>query len=1369
MPPKRDGASSYLASTPSGRKPRGAYASWARSHRERVAADLEGRKFNALSRKQDPHALTFRVEQELERRWTALPRATREKWERKAAMKLARWRDDQARAGASAGKAAAPEPTFTPLAAKAMPPPRAATSLTTDKVKATGGVSSRSKSPSRIVGFSSRINGANSTRDRRQGANTVAGTAEEREEGTLKATLRQRSQKVHQPDAEQLSYEDALRTPLSSVDGGRGLAVRPSEIHDGGLGLFAQTDIQKGRVIIEMTELRILGADEFEVERMRRNLPADFMVHIGKDRVATDEANNRLFEEHGCDPASPTWSWKTALWYRFNHGSATDANVRPLFGRADPHKPLDVTSFQFVAKRFIKNGEELRFDYGNPDPAWASNQAMDSVTYCADAAAAPFAAPPIRAPGSRFDVVFKKPGPIGLALYSAEDVDDTESEAQETFDIFIEQVAPGSEAEAGGVFEECQLVGFAGRPVTSLYKFRADFQKAARPATLTFLAPRCAQTSECQQRQEAMEVDEASEQTSATVTAASGAADTAGKTGATEATGATGDMHASQTAAVPSVTPASEQVQATAPAAVQPIALPRVVVAAQPVTAPTEIPPTAPPQTQPDTAPTHALPTPLRVVQPIIALPADTPAPSSIHGNAASSAAPAADAPTLAPTLPPGPAADAPVPAPTLQPPALVPKRSSSLPAASEVSAPPALPSGPSASPSSVDYEPPLKKFRGHSTVVRGRPVPKQAVKWEDSIKLSDGKVVNPAKSGWLKSTHVRSSNDLQAGKKFFNWYHSDGTMYRSFKRTLERLEQDFSGDVDESGENDNWIQCSSCDKWIIVTPNINVASLPGTFVCSDAVWASERMRQCSKKVGDSQEGPDNDDEEVEFIACKPRHGLKAQPGVGAVAGAGGSPLKAPGSTVGDSGGQLSEMSNAPSLQSPAPAPAPASASVPVSLPAATSVAGGAVTTSEMQGDAAKQTATSRSALCVMPDLTELGSTDPIKRSAAWVILGISAGIRAEKAREYVRNNDFMGLNREIQALALLERESKAQTHALEVEQPQGAEGSTNVDETIGARAGSPSSPSTPKVTSATVPLPSTLAPLPSAVAPLVSPMVALVAEQEPALASGLPVLAVADRDRAAPNSIGETRAGPTETLLPEGTRGNGDAVDVHETEYELLGSSPVMEELAMLTDPAAVLPVSSPALAPAVVNLAPTPTVATSAGATAPSLSTVAVYEAAAPAAATNVTSTTRPPPPPSSPPPPAPPSPSPSPPDADGHRGIDRVHERKRCSNCECLGHTKKYCPEPIQPPASAPTPAATEAFVSWLGARKQSWRSDRGGKRRRLDTTDLNAASQASLQQIISSALATAVITERASNGPYKSMEDLRLRAKTRSCWP
>ena len=76
--------------------------------------------------------LDFRIEERLEERWEALPSAKRKKLERRAVRKLEKWRSDMARLGARH----LAQPTTTPLAVKAMPPPTGERILTTDKAKA---------------------------------------------------------------------------------------------------------------------------------------------------------------------------------------------------------------------------------------------------------------------------------------------------------------------------------------------------------------------------------------------------------------------------------------------------------------------------------------------------------------------------------------------------------------------------------------------------------------------------------------------------------------------------------------------------------------------------------------------------------------------------------------------------------------------------------------------------------------------------------------------------------------------------------------------------------------------------------------------------------------------------------------------------------------------------------------------------------------------------------------------------------------------------------------------------------------------------------------------------------------------------------
>ena len=47
--------------------------------------------------------------------------------------------------------------------------------------------------------------------------------------------------------------------------------------------------------------------------------------------------------------------------------------------------------------------------------------------------------------------------------------------------------------------------------------------------------------------------------------------------------------------------------------------------------------------------------------------------------------------------------------------------------------------------------------------------------------------------------------------------------------------------------------------------------------------------------------------------------------------------------------------------------------------------------------------------------------------------------------------------------------------------------------------------------------------------------------------------------------------------------------------------------------------------------------------------------------------------------------------------------------------------------------------------------------------LDTTDLNATSTESLEQVVTVALAAAIVKERGENGPYTSMANVKVRCK------
>jgi hypothetical protein len=116
--------------------------------------------------------------------------------------------------------------------------------------------------------------------------------------------------------------------------------------------VFTAADIMDGNLVVAMVGPQRCTKEE-GVQYLQRFqcLPTDAVIHQergGKqwawlDRSWTDMPSTR------------------PLWHYLNHGRPGNARAR-----------VRLNSFEWVATRPIKAGEEVTFDYGDPDPAWCS-------------------------------------------------------------------------------------------------------------------------------------------------------------------------------------------------------------------------------------------------------------------------------------------------------------------------------------------------------------------------------------------------------------------------------------------------------------------------------------------------------------------------------------------------------------------------------------------------------------------------------------------------------------------------------------------------------------------------------------------------------------------------------------------------------------------------------------------------------------------------------------------------------------------------------------------------------------------------------------------------------------------------------------
>lgn len=135
------------------------------------------------------------------------------------------------------------------------------------------------------------------------------------------------------------------------------LRTGASTLPHAGRGLFAAQDFAIGEVVAEMVKPRPV-AGERELARQLEaagGLPHDLAVHDGFGGVVLDV---------GIDPHTDA-----PVWYLMNHGGRRAGNCRHTWNRCTDGA---VSSVSWRAIRHIAAGEELLYDYGEPDPAWAS-------------------------------------------------------------------------------------------------------------------------------------------------------------------------------------------------------------------------------------------------------------------------------------------------------------------------------------------------------------------------------------------------------------------------------------------------------------------------------------------------------------------------------------------------------------------------------------------------------------------------------------------------------------------------------------------------------------------------------------------------------------------------------------------------------------------------------------------------------------------------------------------------------------------------------------------------------------------------------------------------------------------------------------
>jgi hypothetical protein len=128
-------------------------------------------------------------------------------------------------------------------------------------------------------------------------------------------------------------------------------------------GLFAAVDFQPGDIVVAMIAPLKVTREEGEAHMQRYDLPSDSLVDYEKGpKVMT------YFDQ----------SWTDAntrpQWHYLNHGRP--GNTRPRVRT----KGRDQYLYEWVASKRILVGEEITFDYGEPDPEWSDGSSSSSTS-----------------------------------------------------------------------------------------------------------------------------------------------------------------------------------------------------------------------------------------------------------------------------------------------------------------------------------------------------------------------------------------------------------------------------------------------------------------------------------------------------------------------------------------------------------------------------------------------------------------------------------------------------------------------------------------------------------------------------------------------------------------------------------------------------------------------------------------------------------------------------------------------------------------------------------------------------------------------------------------------------------------------------
>lgn len=133
--------------------------------------------------------------------------------------------------------------------------------------------------------------------------------------------------------------------------------VGTSTLVGAGRGLFAAAGIPRGAVIARFETPRVVdGAVKVagEEERLHRDgIPHDAAIYASDELMLVDDAIQ------AGETARP---W----WYMMNHASKKKANAVNRW----VHVNGQIVNIEWRARRDIAAGEELLYDYGEPDSRW---------------------------------------------------------------------------------------------------------------------------------------------------------------------------------------------------------------------------------------------------------------------------------------------------------------------------------------------------------------------------------------------------------------------------------------------------------------------------------------------------------------------------------------------------------------------------------------------------------------------------------------------------------------------------------------------------------------------------------------------------------------------------------------------------------------------------------------------------------------------------------------------------------------------------------------------------------------------------------------------------------------------------------------